>query len=110
MTSFRFLRLSAPALARAASGVPGNPARRSIWSFVINVSADDPSVLPLDEREEAMWMLQCLLPDEGMLNLGYALYLSEGVDAAELQRAARWVVRRHPMLRSSVQLAHGQPF
>ncbi len=68
-----------------------------------------PLALPLNEREEALWMLQRLLPDEGVPNLGLSIEFADHRDQGLVERAACWVVRRHPMLWSSIRLQDGQP-
>src|SRR5215475_5105172 len=65
-------------------------------------------VLPLDEREEALWMLQRLFPGDGTSNIGIAIYLSDRADPAIMRKAAILVIQRHPMLRSQVQLQDGR--
>jgi amino acid adenylation domain-containing protein len=67
-----------------------------------------PEVLPLDEREQALWMLQHLFPDDGVSNLGIAFELPAGIDRVRLRESASWVVRRHPMLRSLIQARDGR--
>jgi amino acid adenylation domain-containing protein len=67
------------------------------------------TVLPLDEREEALWMLQRLFPDDGISNVGLALYLATRVDPAILHDVALFTVQRHAMLRSVVRTQDGRP-
>jgi amino acid adenylation domain-containing protein len=64
-------------------------------------------VLPLNEREEALWMLQRLFPDDGVSNLGFAFQLSADIDLETLQKSALWVTCRYPMLRSLIQAHDG---
>lgn len=68
-----------------------------------------PLAQPLDEREEALWMLQRLLPDKGVPNLGLTVELPADRDPDILRKAAQFVVARHPMLRSAVRLSEGRP-
>jgi amino acid adenylation domain-containing protein len=65
--------------------------------------------LPLDEREEALWMLQRVFPGDGISNQGIAVYFSGRTDLGFLQRSVLWVVQRHPMLRSAVVMRNGRP-
>jgi amino acid adenylation domain-containing protein len=65
---------------------------------------------PLDEREEALWLLQRMFPGQGVASLGFSFRLPPHVELPVLQRAVRWVVRRHPPLHSTVQVRDGRPF
>jgi hypothetical protein len=64
--------------------------------------------LPLDEREEALWMLQRMFPEDGIPNIGLAVYLSGRTDPEILRRAALSVLQRHAMLRSLVRIQDGR--
>jgi amino acid adenylation domain-containing protein len=63
----------------------------------------------LSESEEALWFLQQLAPDEGVANLGLALYLDRQLSWWSLQSALQWAARRHPALRSAFITRRGQP-
>ena len=65
-------------------------------------------ILSLDEREEALWMLQRLFPGEGISNIGLAVYLSSRADPEIMRKAAVSVVQRHAMLRSLVRVQDGR--
>jgi amino acid adenylation domain-containing protein len=66
--------------------------------------------LPLDEREEALWMLQRLFPEDGISNVGMAVHLTARVDAEILQGAALLAAARHATLRSLVRIKDGRPY
>jgi len=65
--------------------------------------------MPLDEREEALWMLQRLFSGSGLCNLGIAIYPATRIDPGLLRESVQWVVCRHPLLRSLVQTRNGRP-
>jgi amino acid adenylation domain-containing protein len=67
-------------------------------------------ILPLDEREEALWMLQRLFPEDGIPNVAMAVYLTGRVDPGLLRKAALLVLQRHAMLRSLVSIQDGRPY
>jgi amino acid adenylation domain-containing protein len=65
-------------------------------------------ILPLDEREEALWMLQRMFPEDGIPNIGLAVYLSGRTDPEILRQAALSVLQRHAMLRTLVRIQDGR--
>jgi amino acid adenylation domain-containing protein len=64
--------------------------------------------LPLDDREEALWMLQRLFPEDGVSNMAIAVTLPTDVNLEALQKSVLRVVRMHPMLRSVVRVIDGR--
>ena len=71
--------------------------------------SDTPQSLPLDEREEALWVLQRVFPRDGIANQGIAIYLAGQYEHEILQKSVLWAVRRHPMLRSFIEVQNGRP-
>ena len=53
-------------------------------------------------------MLQRLFPEDGISNIGLAVYLSGRANPEMLRQAARSVLRRHAMLRSVVRVQDGR--
>jgi len=64
---------------------------------------------PLDDRDEALWMLQRLFPGDGISNVGLAVHLAARVDPKTLHDAVLLTVQRYTMLRSLVQIQDGRP-
>jgi amino acid adenylation domain-containing protein len=64
--------------------------------------------MPLDDREEALWMLQRLFPEDGVSNIAIAFTLLTEVNLEVLQKSVLWVIRLHPMLRSVVRVVDGR--
>jgi amino acid adenylation domain-containing protein len=65
-------------------------------------------ILPLDERDEALWMLQRMFPEDGIPNIGLAVYLAGRIDPEILSQAALSVLERHAALRSLVRVQDGR--
>jgi amino acid adenylation domain-containing protein len=74
------------------------------------MSKELPPAFPLDEREEALWMLQRVFPEDGISNVAIAAHLIARVDPEILNDAALLIVARHAILRSQVRIKDGRPY
>ncbi len=70
--------------------------------------ASNPS-LPLSHGQRALWFIYQLAPQSPAYNLVYAARVRAPLDAALLERAARSLLRRHPILTATYSVQHGQP-
>jgi amino acid adenylation domain-containing protein len=64
---------------------------------------------PLAPKDEALWLLQQLAPDQGLANLPVPIRLERALRWWPLQRSLDWIARRHPPLRSCFPSADGVP-
>lgn len=64
---------------------------------------------PLTPVEQSLWLLQQLVPDRGVTNVAVRGELSEQPRVQPLRETFRWLVRRHPALRSKVVMRDRQP-
>jgi amino acid adenylation domain-containing protein len=65
-------------------------------------SVDDPS-----SGEQALWLLQRLVPDRGVSNMAVAVAAGRVFQWWPLQEALTWLVRRHAALRTSYSAPEG---
>ncbi|MFP2933687.1 condensation domain-containing protein, partial [Pyxidicoccus sp. 3LG] len=65
--------------------------------------------LALSPAQERLWFIHQLQPDTGAYNVGQAAEWSGPTDADTLDSALRWLLERHPVLRTTVSAVHGQP-
>ncbi len=63
----------------------------------------------LTPGEEALWLLQRLAPDRGVSNVAIAMRVAQPLRWWPLQEAFRWLVTRHPPLRSRFPLRGAAP-
>lgn len=64
---------------------------------------------PLSPAEEALWLLQRLVPDHGIANVAMRIDPRGPVRWWPMREALRWLVARHAALRSCFPLANGAP-
>ncbi|MFP2910748.1 amino acid adenylation domain-containing protein, partial [Pyxidicoccus sp. 3LFB2] len=69
--------------------------------------ADAP--LALSPAQERLWFIHQLQPDSGAYSVGQAAEWTGPADLDALDAAARWLLERHPVLRTTVSSVHGQP-
>ncbi|WP_240359113.1 non-ribosomal peptide synthetase [Pyxidicoccus trucidator] len=69
--------------------------------------ADAPLVL--SPAQERLWFIHQLQPDSGAYSVGQAAEWNGPADLEALDAAARWLLDRHPVLRTTVSSVHGQP-
>ena len=89
----------------------------SIEKRLSSVVADAPPIvhlpeqaeLPLSFGQQRLWMLDQLEPGNSAYNLPLALRLRGQLDERALERALAEIVRRHEVLRTSVELRQGEP-
>ena len=65
--------------------------------------------LPLSHGQRALWFIYQLAPQSPAYNLVYAARVRAPLDVALLERAARSLLRRHPILTATYSVQHGQP-
>src|ERR1700688_3822164 len=65
--------------------------------------------LPASPAQERLWTLQQAVPDLPFFNILYALRVTSPVDAALLERSLNEIVRRHEILRTTIDVAGGRP-
>ena len=58
--------------------------------------------LPASPGQQALWILQNLLPDSATYNQSFAWHFSGRVDSVRIQEALRTIVRRHEVLRTAL--------
>ncbi len=64
---------------------------------------------PLAAKDEALWLLQQLAPDQGLANLPLSIRLDRALRWWPLQQSLNWIASRHPPLRSCFPSADGVP-
>src|SRR5579872_5256347 len=67
------------------------------------------SKLPLSHGQRALWFIHQLAPRSAAYNLVYATRVRAALDVALLERAARSLLRRHPILTTTYSVQDGQP-
>ncbi|MEU3619757.1 amino acid adenylation domain-containing protein [Streptomyces sp. NPDC006872] len=72
-------------------------------------SLEDLCVFPLSRQQEAVWTARQLNPQGDLYNVPVAYVLSGVVQKGALDEALRRVLRRHPVLRVSIQQAADGP-
>ena len=73
---------------------------------IARVSRDEP--LPASPAQERLWTLQQAVPDLPFFNILYALRITSPLDAKVLQRSLDEIVRRHEILRTTIDVAGGR--
>jgi len=71
------------------------------------VSRQDP--LPLSFAQQRLWFLSQLNPDSNAYNIPLAVRFQGGLDFSALESVLGEIVRRHEILRTSIQSINGQP-
>ncbi|MBZ4423361.1 amino acid adenylation domain-containing protein, partial [Myxococcus sp. RHST-1-4] len=67
------------------------------------------SALALSAAQERLWFIHQLQPDSGAYHIPQAAELRGTVDSGALDAALRWLLERHPVLRTTVSSQQGQP-
>jgi amino acid adenylation domain-containing protein len=67
------------------------------------------STAALDAGEQALWVMQRLVPGRGVSNVAVAIELDFPARWWPLREAANWLVARHPALRTSFPVSAGLP-
>ncbi|HEY0603977.1 MAG TPA: condensation domain-containing protein, partial [Herpetosiphonaceae bacterium] len=65
--------------------------------------------LPLSFTQQRLWFLNQLQPDSSFYNIVIAIQMSGRLDVAALEQSLTTIVQRHEILRTTFQLADGQP-
>jgi acyl-CoA synthetase (AMP-forming)/AMP-acid ligase II len=73
---------------------------------IARVSRDEP--LPASPAQERLWTLQRAVPDLPFFNILYALRITSPLDAKVLERSLDEIVRRHEILRTTIDVAGGR--
>ncbi|HXD13379.1 MAG TPA: condensation domain-containing protein [Xanthobacteraceae bacterium] len=73
---------------------------------IARVSRNEP--LPASPAQERLWTLQQAVPDLPFFNILYALRITSPFDTALLERSLNEIVRRHEILRTTIDLAGGR--
>lgn len=81
---------------------------------VVTISGPDASTdsapRPLAAKERAMWLFREYAPDDGVMNVAFALQpVGAPVDVAVLRDAVSAVIGRHPGLRTVFPVVDGEP-
>jgi acyl-CoA synthetase (AMP-forming)/AMP-acid ligase II len=82
-------------------------AGRAGQAEIARVSRDEP--LPASPAQQRLWTLQQAVPELPFFNILYALRVTSPVDAALLERSLNEIVRRHEILRTTIDVAGGRP-
>ena len=78
-------------------------AGRAGLAEIARVSRNEP--LPASPAQERLWTLQEAVPDLPFFNILYALRITSPLDAAVLERSLNEIVRRHEILRTTIDVA-----
>ena len=73
---------------------------------IARIARDAP--LPASPAQERLWTLQQAVPDLPFFNILYALRVTSPLDAALLERSLDEFVRRHEILRTTIDVAGGR--
>ena len=73
---------------------------------IARVSRDEP--LSASPAQERLWTLQQAVPELPFFNILYALRITSPLDAALLERSLNEIVRRHEILRTTIDVADGR--
>ena len=73
---------------------------------IARVSRDEP--LSASPAQERLWTLQQAVPELPFFNILYALRMTSPLDAALLERSLNEIVRRHEILRTTIDVADGR--
>jgi amino acid adenylation domain-containing protein len=68
-----------------------------------------PEQFPLSRGQRALWFMYQLAPQSKAYNLLYAAHIHSSLDIPVLQRAARALMQRHPILTTTYILQNGEP-
>ena len=79
---------------------------RAEQAEIARVSRNEP--LPASPAQQRLWTLQQAVPDLPFFNILYALRVTSPVDAALLERSLNEIVRRHEILRTTIDVAGGR--
>ena len=74
---------------------------------IARISRDEP--LPASPAQERLWTLQQAVPDLPFFNILYALRVTSPLDATLLERGLNEIVRRHEILRTTIDVVGGRP-
>jgi amino acid adenylation domain-containing protein len=72
----------------------------------VSLSSDEH---PLSYGQRALWFLYRLAPDSAAYNLASAVRIQSELDVPALRRAFQALVDRHPALRTTFAVSHGEP-
>ncbi len=64
---------------------------------------------PLSYGQQALWFVCQNAPDSPAYNMAFPMRLEGRLDLAALRRALQKIVDRHPALRSTIDIANGEP-
>ena len=78
-------------------------AGRAGLAKIARASRDEP--LPASPAQERLWTLQQAVPDLPFFNILYALRITSPLDATVLERSLNEIVRRHEILRTTIDVA-----
>ncbi|WP_169218415.1 non-ribosomal peptide synthetase [Brasilonema sp. UFV-L1] len=77
--------------------------------YLLQKRTDTAKTDPLSYRQKALWFLYELAPNSAAYNLAYAARLVSNVDIPALRQAAIALIERHPVLRTTYTVQHGEP-
>ncbi|AEI62072.1 non-ribosomal peptide synthetase [Myxococcus fulvus] len=98
----------AGALQHAASSAP-SVAGLTNEAGALQRAASASTAPSLSQAQERLWFIHQLQPDSGAHVVGQAAEWTGTVDVPALDAAARWLLERHPVLRTTVSSRQGQP-
>jgi acyl-CoA synthetase (AMP-forming)/AMP-acid ligase II len=74
---------------------------------IARISRNEP--LPASPAQQRLWTLQQAVPDLPFFNILYALRVTSPLDAILLERGLNEIVRRHEILRTTIDVVGGRP-
>jgi amino acid adenylation domain-containing protein len=83
--------------------------RRLLSELLMAKAQDSASARPLSYGQRSLWFIHNLAPDSAAYTIVYAGRVNGTLDVPPLERAARALVNRHPMLRTTYTERDGQP-
>src|SRR5204862_6465270 len=91
----------------------GRPRRGERHQRTRRCGAMTPQPIPVTETltpgEKSLWLLQRLVPEHGITNVAFRVQAAGPMRWWPLREALRWLVDRHPALRSSFPLRGDEP-
>ena len=67
-------------------------------------------LVPLSFSQERLWFMDHLVPGTAVYNLPSAMRISAAINVAALEQSLNEIVRRHEVLRTSIEVIDGRPF
>jgi amino acid adenylation domain-containing protein/non-ribosomal peptide synthase protein (TIGR01720 family) len=76
---------------------------------ILSQSSDRSATYPLSHGQKALWFLYQLVPSSTAYNATYSAKLVTNLDIPALKQAAKALVARHPVLRTTFATINGEP-